>query len=83
MGRQWTLRYLGLTCIDKGMLKWVASSVGEKKAFMMCLYKLVHKPPGEEESRVCECGQGETLGDKERLTQVGTVADLGFHKGGS
>ena len=28
---------------DKGMFKWVAGSVGEKNAFVMCLSKMVHK----------------------------------------
>ena len=28
---------------DKGTFKWAASSVVEKKAFVVCLYKLVHK----------------------------------------
>ena len=28
---------------DKGTFKWVAGNVMEKKAFVVCLYKLVHK----------------------------------------
>lgn len=28
---------------EKGVFKWVASSVVEKKAFIVCLYKMVHK----------------------------------------
>ena len=28
---------------EKGTFKWVASNVAEKKAFVVCLYKMVHK----------------------------------------
>ena len=28
---------------DKGIFKWTASSVAEKKAFVVCLYKMVYK----------------------------------------
>ena len=40
---------------EKGVYKWIAGSIMEKKAFIISLQTCV-QVPGEEEGQVCQCG---------------------------
>ena len=60
---------------DKGMFKWGVSSVGEKKAFVMCLYKLVHKHLERKKPEFVNV-------DEERLHELTQVGESGRGRSG-
>ena len=59
---------------DKGTFKWVAGSEGEK-AFVMCLYKLVHKHLERKKPEFVNV-------DEERLHELTQVGESGRGRSG-
>ena len=53
---------------DKGTFKWVAGNVMEKKAFVVCLYKLVHKYLDRKKPEFVNV-------DEERLQELTQIAE--------
>ena len=60
---------------EKGTFKWVASSVAEKKAFVVCLYKMVHKYLARKKPEFDHI-------DLERLQELLVTAEAGGRGGG-
>ena len=42
---------------EKGVYKWIARSIMKKKAFIICLYKLVHKYPEKKNAKFVNVDQ--------------------------
>lgn len=70
---------------DKGTFKWTASTVAEKKAFVVCLYKMVHKYLDRkkpefihvDESRLHELIHTAEVGGQARSARVGAEEEGG------